>query len=361
MTNAMNKRTETPIVRIGLVALPESSASVLYGLYDVLGSVGDLWSELTGEPAPATSVEVKIIAPTTKTFRCCGGVPVAPHESLAEAGYCDIVIISDLAIPLQLDPRSKWPEVTGWLAAQHEAGTLICAVCTGSLLLADSGLLDGGEATTHWAFEKAFASYYPRVKLQMEQVLVAGGSNRQIITTGGASAWEDLALYLIGRYFGKREAIKTAKIFLLGDRSEGQLPYAAMAKPKPHKDAAISDCQIWIADHYTAPSPVARMAERARLNERTFKRRFRAATGYTPVAYVQTLRIEEAKQLLETTALPSDEIAAAVGYEDPAFFRRLFKRQTGLTPGRYRQRFQSLGHSIGEARENGAAPSQSHG
>src|SRR5690606_14341498 len=97
-----------------------------------------------------------------------------------------------------------------------------------------------------------------------------------------------------------------------------------------------------IADHYRADNPVARLVAQSGLPERTFKRRFKAATGYTPVEYVQVLRLEEAKQLLETTGEPTDGIAQAVGYEDPAFFRRLFKRHTGVTPARYRQRFQPI-------------------
>ncbi|WP_282608865.1 GlxA family transcriptional regulator [Pelagibius sp. Alg239-R121] len=346
MPTSINATTsDTRPLRIGLLALPESSASVLYGLYDVLRSVGDLWSELTGDPPAKNGFEVSILSPSKEGFHCWGGVPVSPHTNLGEAGTCDIVIVSDLAISVELDPRGRWPEITEWLCTQQKDGALICAVCTGSVLLAESGLLDGREATTHWAIQTLFASHYPSVKLRMEQVLVTDGPDHQIITAGGASSWEDLALYLINRFLGRAETIRTAKIFLLGDRSDGQLPYAAISKPKPHSDAAISECQTWIADHYPNPKPVAHMAERANMTERTFKRRFRAATGYTPVTYVQTLRVEEAKQLLETTAAPSDEIAASVGYEDPAFFRRLFKRQTGLTPGRYRQRFQSLGRS----------------
>ena len=139
-----------------------------------------------------------------------------------------------------------------------------------------------------------------------------------------------------------------AKIFLIGDRSEGQLPYAAMVRPRPHGDQVIADCQTWIADHYAAPNPVSRMVERSGLPERSFKRRFSAATGFKPVAYVQTLRIEEAKQQLETTDWPTDRIGAAVGYEDPASFRRLFKRQTGITPARYRQRFRGVSRARAE-------------
>jgi transcriptional regulator GlxA family with amidase domain len=116
-----------------------------------------------------------------------------------------------------------------------------------------------------------------------------------------------------------------------------------MARPRSHDDGAIEQCQVWIADHYASPNPVTRMASASGLAPRTFKRRFTAATGYTPIEYVQTLRIEEAKHLLETTSAPTDDIGAQVGYEDPASFRRIFKRMTGVTPARYRQRFHSVG------------------
>src|SRR5690606_13017428 len=183
---------------------------------------------------------------------------------------------------------------------------------------------------------------YPAVRLRPERILCPDGPEHRIITGGGASSWEELALYLIARCCGEAEAVRIAKIFVLGDRSEGQLPFAAMGRPRRHDDAVIGTCQAWIAEHYPVPNPVARMVERSGLSERTFKRRFKAATGYAPVDYVQALRIEEAKQLLETTREPTDAIARQVGYEDPAFFRRLFKRRTGITPARYRQRFQSL-------------------
>ena len=114
------------------------------------------------------------------------------------------------------------------------------------------------------------------------------------------------------------------------------------ALPRQHEDASIAAAQLWIADSYTAANPVSRMAEVARLPERTFSRRFRKATGYGPVEYVQALRLEEAKQMLETTTEPTESIALAVGYVDPVFFRRLFKRLVGITPGRYRQRFAAM-------------------
>lgn len=153
----------------------------------------------------------------------------------------------------------------------------------------------------------------------------------------------ELALYLIAHFCGQEEAIRISKVFLLGDRSEGQLPFAALTRPRAHTDIVIENCQVWIAEHYELANPVERMTRYSGLESRAFKRRFRAATGYSPLEYTQTLRIEEAKHLLESSDMPTDLIGTEVGYEDPASFRRLFKRMTGVTPVRYRRRYQNIG------------------
>lgn len=129
----------------------------------------------------------------------------------------------------------------------------------------------------------------------------------------------------------------------MGDRSEGQLLYAALRRPRRHDDAVIADCQEWLADNYNSPDIVARLITRSGLAERSFTRRFKEATGYSALDYVQALRVEEAKELLETSAEATDAVGRAVGYEDAAFFRRIFKRRTGVTPARYRQRFKGIG------------------
>ena len=134
----------------------------------------------------------------------------------------------------------------------------------------------------------------------------------------------------------------TSKVFLLSGHEDGQLPFKAMNRRIDTSDAVIGECQSWIAENYRADHPVQRMAERSGLNPRTFARRFRAATGYQPIDYVQALRIEEAKQMLETEELGLDEIAGEVGYGDPASFRRLFKRRAGLTPAAYRRKFRGI-------------------
>ncbi len=327
---------------VSLLVVAETAPFALYGLYEVFSSVGVAWSALTGEAEGTRALDVRIVAARRQPFPCAMGVPIAPHAAFDEVAASDLVAVPDLAIPVDADPRGRWPEAVPWLRRQFAAGATVCSVCSGSVLLADSGLLDGHAATTHWAFADLFARCFPRVTLRADRLVVPSGHEHRIVTSGGAAAWEDLALYLIARFCGEAEAVRIAKIFLFGDRSEGQLPYAAMARPRRHEDRIVADVQAWIADHYAGEAPVARMVARSGLPARTFKRRFKEATGYAPVDYVQTLRIEEAKHLLETTGTATDEVAHQVGYEDPTFFRRLFKRRTGVTPARYRQRFQAI-------------------
>jgi transcriptional regulator GlxA family with amidase domain len=252
------------------------------------------------------------------------------------------VIVADLAVGREEETRARWPAISAWLRQQHAQGALVCSVCTGSLLLAEAGLLEGEEATCHWAATDQIRSRYPAVHLRPERVLVASGKEHRLVTSGGNASWTDLALYIVARFCGEDEARRTAKLFLFGDRSAGQAPFAARVRPPQHDDAAVAAAQVWIADNYAAQNPVTGMTTASSLNARTFKRRFETATGYTPLDYVQSLRIEEAKQMLEATDTAIDDIASEVGYAEPAAFRRLFKRATGIAPLQYRQRFQKV-------------------
>ena len=336
----MEKMAQRKPVKVSVVALPESTPAALYGLYEVLSSVGVVWAEVTGEGDGVPLMDVQIVSTDGKDFVSSIGTPIAPHASIHHVNRTDIILTTDLTLSPDMDIAHAWPAMTDWIRAQYEQGATVCSVCTGSVVLAATGLLDGQEATTHWAATELMKSQFPEVKLKPERILVPTGPDHRVITSGGSSAWEDLALYLISRYCGKTEAIRATKLFLLGDRSEGQLLFAALLQPRQHEDAIIADCQAWLAMNYHEMNPVGRMIARSGLTERTFKRRFQTATGYSPMDYVQTLRIEEAKQSLESDDGPIDDIAHSIGYQDPAFFRRLFKKRTGVTPGRYRQRYQ---------------------
>jgi transcriptional regulator GlxA family with amidase domain len=342
----MEAETSAPKTRFAVLALPETTPAAMYGLIEILSSVGVAWSQaVRGQPGEPL-FKVEIVSADGQPFTTNAGVPVMPAQSIGSDARFDVVIVTDQDISPDIDPRGAWPEVGKWLHRQHKLGATICTVCTGAVLLASSGLLDGEEATTHWSAVGMIHEFFPKISLKPDRILQPAGPEHRIITAGGASAWQDLLLYLVARYAGEAEARRTAKIYLLGDRSEGQLPFAAMMPPKQHTDAIIQKCQEWVAANYHDASPVARMTQISGLSQRTFKRRFKAATGYGPIEYVQSLRIEEAKQMLETTGIPTDRVGREVGYEEPAFFRRLFKRKTGTTPARYRQRFSMMARPI---------------
>ncbi len=327
---------------IVLLAAPETSASVLYGLYDVLMSAGAVYPDMvTGLPGEEL-LDVRIVSSDGKPFHCIGNIPVHPHMSINQIERADMIIVCDLYTSIYDVPKGRYPREVEWLQHLHRNGALLASVCSGSLLIAETGLLDGQQATAHWAYRDMFQRHYPKITFRSESVLCLAAEANRVVTAGGVSAWHDLSVYLIARFCGYQTAIETAKVFLISGHSEGQSPYSVMTRPMESTDAVISECQVWIADHYATANPVEKMVERSGLNSRTFSRRFRAATGFTPIEYVQALRVEEAKQILETDQVSNEEVGHAIGYDDPASFRRVFKRGTGLSPAAYRKKFQRI-------------------
>ncbi len=332
---------DLPPLKVSILVLPESAPMAVYGLFELFASVGKVWPTITGEAIEVRHIEPRIVARLAEPFISVFGPPIVPQAAIDSDGDADVVIVTDVELPLKSSPAAAWSDEIDWLRDQLERGATVCSTCTGSVVLAEGGLLDGCEAASHWSAADLFRDRYTAVHFRPERILCNSGHEGRLITTGGASSWHDLALYLIGRYCGPAEAVRTAKIFLIGDRSQGQLPFAAMTRPRHHSDATIARSQAWIAEHYEVSNPVTRMVEQSGLAERTFKRRFSQATGYTPVDYVHTLRVEEAKQMLETTQDSVERISQNVGYEDAGFFRRLFKRVAGITPVQYRRQFQT--------------------
>ena len=186
------------------------------------------------------------------------------------------------------------------------------------------------------------ARNYPGVKMRPNQSLVLSGEGQRIIMAGGGSSWQDLTLYLIARFVGLKEAIEVARVYMLQWHDLGQQPFASLTFSRQTEDAVINTCQQWAASNYTRPSPVAAMVSMSGLAQRTFERRFAKATGMKPLDYVHALRLEEAKQMLETGDLAIEAIANEVGYEDTSFFSRMFRRKVGLSPAQYRLRFGAL-------------------
>jgi transcriptional regulator GlxA family with amidase domain len=338
----MRTRPERAPVEVLIVAVPETSGSALYGMLDVLLAAGNIWQTLVRADSVQTPFRVRIIAPSEAAFTCGNGIPVVPDCSVADNPWADIVILPELWLGPDEDIRGRHPDLMEWIRQSYKQGSTLYSACSGAIMLAATGLLDNCEATSHWAYQELFRTCYPKVRFRPEPNLVFADAAGRIVTAGGTTSWHDLALHIISRHCSPGEALRIAKVYLLKWHGEGQLPYTTLVRRSPHADSAVRACERWLAEHYLEADAIKQVVEFSGLPERTLKRRFKAATGSTLIEYLQHLRIEEAKRLLETGKLPVDEISVAVSYEDPSFFRRLFKRCTGLTPSQYRRMFQPV-------------------
>ncbi|HEX2113826.1 MAG TPA: helix-turn-helix domain-containing protein, partial [Alphaproteobacteria bacterium] len=340
-------------VHVSVIVFPECDPSMMYGVYDTLWAAGRLWNTVTGAQPAAPLFEPRIVAADAGPLPLYTGVSIVPQDTIADVKQTDIVFVPNVMIDSGRHLRALDRRILDWIRRMHQQGAQLYAACGGPLVLAEAGVLDGLEATTHWTYAPLFRKKYPQVTLHEDRILVQSGAGHSVVCSGGASSWQDLVLMLIAKHGGAQEAIRISKLFLFQWHREGQLPYAAMIANVQHGDAAIVRCQEWLADNYARADIVAELVTYSGLAKRTFDRRFRAATGYSPLAYIQALRIEEAKQMLETGTAPVEAIAREVGYEDTASFRRLFQRLSGMTPGDYRRKFQ-LPRMVARA----AAPTQ---
>jgi transcriptional regulator GlxA family with amidase domain len=342
-TQALMASPQKAPLHVSIVAIPDAVISTLSGIYDVF----TFFSQLAGHSDAVPSVSpfhVEIVGERAGPVALASGLPIPTHKSIAEVNRSDIVIVPSVV----LNDRSEWqqgryPELAEWIAKMDRQGAVLCSACSGLFLLAETGLFDGKDATVHWLFAPTFHKTFPQVPLYPERALVVSGERERYVCSGASMSWHDLVLYLIARFVGVTSAQTVAKFYALQWHEDGLAPYIMFSAPTDHGDALIVGVQDWISTHFSIGAPVEEMGRRSGLAERSFKRRFAHATGYSPIAYVQRLRIEDAKRRLERTTAPIDEISWQVGYEDPAFFRRLFKRTVGLTPGDYRRKFQLAG------------------
>jgi transcriptional regulator GlxA family with amidase domain len=229
------------------------------------------------------------------------------------------------------------PAIVEWVAAASRRARRTASVCTGAYLLGAAGLLDGRRATTHWQFCAALAERHPSAEIDPDPVFVRDGD---VWTSAGVTAGMDLALALVEQDLGAEVALHVARqlvIFL--KRPGGQSQFSGALAAQQAARPALRELQAWIAGHLDADLSVAALAERAGLSERSFARAFRREVGETPAAYVEALRVERARALLEDGAPSLEAVARATGFSSAEVLRRAFHRRVGVSPASYRERF----------------------
>jgi len=266
---------------------------------------------------------------------CTGGLDLKPHHSMVQLEDSDLIVVPGFMFNI-LDALPTLDPIVKWLIDQNEQGRYIASMCTGSFVVAQAGLLDGKSATTHWVFAKQFRERFPRVRLQTERTVTDDGL---VLCSGGSTSGSDLLLHLIRKFASPQLASECAKKLLVDASARIQTPYSSTTFKKNHQDANILEAQIYMEKRLSHHFTVEDVAQEFGIGMRNFIRRFKEATDQTPIQYLQNLRIDRAKHLLESSRMSFDQITQQVGYEDGNSFRRLFRKKVGLSPGVYRKRF----------------------
>jgi len=319
---------------VTVLFLDQTFSSTAVGPMEVFRHAGMLWNYLTGVPqdprfrVTATSVDGRPV-------RCDGPITISPEVSIADVHKTDLIFIPTTGISVE-DAAKRNAPVLPWVKRWQKRGAAIASVCSGVGLIAETGLLDGKRATTHWALAEKFRQMYPRVNWMPELMVT---EDRGFYCGGGVHAALDLSLYLVEKFCGHEVAVQTAKALLIETPRAWQAGFAIVPLKTKHNDDSISGAQEWLHQNFHRTFPLEAPARRAGMSLRNFVRRFKQATGDSPLTYLQKLRIAAAKRMLEGDHRTMQEISDAVGYQDVAFFRSLFQRHAGVSPSEYREKF----------------------
>jgi len=324
--------------KIVILALHNAGASTITGPMDSFHLAGVLWNYLNQEKARPL-FDVKMVSVDGRPVNCLNRLMIAPHMAIDDVSGADMILISSI---LDIDKTLKYEGAAiPWLRAHYRRGTALASLCTGAFVLAETGLLDGKTATTHWGYVEQFKQRYPDVDLKPERLITDDGD---LYCSGASNACLDLSMYLIEQYCGHEVAVQCAKGFLLDLGRFYQAPYSSILNfQKKHADELILNAQNWIEANFEVGFSIDEVAGKNNISRRTFERRFKSATGDTPLYYLQRVRIEAAKKMLEANTKTVDEIAYAVGYSESNFFRKVFKKHTNLTPKEYQNKFLPIG------------------
>ncbi|WP_022665181.1 GlxA family transcriptional regulator [Desulfospira joergensenii] len=320
------------MIKVTLLALDHVLASSVMGTMDILGQTGATWNCIAGQEE-VSYFDISIATQDGKPVRTKHQTALYPKGSIRDIDSTDLIVVSSFSDFRTLETSGQAIE---WLKEQYRQGTTLAGVCAGTYILAETGLLNGKTATTHWGFAQDFKQRYPKIHLKPEKIIVDEGN---LLCSGGCNSYIDLSIYLVERYCGRHIALETSKAVLHDIGRNSQKPYCAFPFAKDHADSKIKSIQQWFEKNYNRRVDLRELSEKFGLSRRVFERRFKKATGITPLVYLQRSRVEIAKTLLEQTSKTFNEIAYMAGYEDTRFFRKIFKKHTHLLPKEYRKKF----------------------
>ncbi len=321
------------MIKVTILAFDSAPATTITGPLDVFQIAGDSSNLAEGELS-RPYFHVEIASPDGKPIQCSNRISINPHRAMHDVEAPDLIIIAgiwDVEAVL-----SKQQKAVAWLQEQHARGANIAGLCTGGFVLAATGLLNGKDATTHWSAADVFRELFPQVNLKPERLITDAGG---LYCSGAFTACLDLSLYLVAKFVGYDVAAKSSKMLIHDIGRVSQTPYTSFNFQRNHNDDSVLLVQRQLEKKYADSIDINDLAQKNGMSRRTFERRFKMATGDTPVLYIQRVRVEMAKQLLEEKNSSFDEISYNVGYENVSFFRKIFQKHTGLRPSEYRLKF----------------------
>ncbi len=325
------------MIRAAILTFDECYASSVGGFADILHAANShLWRQ---QGSAAIQFEWRFVSEPGGAVVASNGLQLPTHKLDPSERY-DVVFIPSLHYGgrRQFDRTlDRQIGTSAWLLAQWRAGAWVAANCTGTFILAQTGLLDERTATTTWWLERQFRAKYPKVDLQLRSIITEAD---RLICAGASATYLLQAIRVIERFAGSTIASQTAKSLLIDVSQTSQVPYLPLLAERTHADSLVQRAQHWLQGNMTKELRISDLAQALAVSDRTLIRRFKAALDQTPLAYLQDLRLEAARAMLETGDQSVDVIASQVGYHDSSSFTRLFRQRIGMSPGAYRNRLQ---------------------
>ena len=314
-----------------LVPEGQNNLSSIVGAYKIFTRANSYWKGLGRKEL----FKIELAGISKKVEFYDGLFSVKPHTHISAIKKTHLIVIPSLNHNYQKSVKANRVLIE-WIGKQYKEGAEIASICTGAFMLAESGLLDGKQCSTHWTAVNDFRTMFPNVQVQTDKLIT---DENGIYTNGGAYSFLNLIIYLVEKYFDRQTAIFCSKIFQIELDRYSQSEFAIFKGQKMHGDEMVKNAQAYIESKLHEKISVDHLSAIFSVGRRNFDRRFIKATGNTPVEYTQRVKIESAKKAFESSRKTISEVMYEVGYSDVKAFREVFRKITGMSPLEYRNRY----------------------